>query len=426
MLQSLKRKRNPSSSSCFNVLHGYTSYAYTHINMKKNIFVSPLTDTLAQDREIEIVERKGLGHPDTICDLIAEDTSIALCKYYIEEFGSIMHHNVDKALLVGGISEPLYGGGKIVKPIEITIAGRAIKEKKGKNLPVDEIARDAARESISKNIRHLDAEDHVRIDVKIRPGSKDLIDLFERFGKGDIPLSNDTSMGTGYYPLDTLEETVLKTEKLLNNSLTKRTYPYIGEDIKVMGIRYKEKITLTVAIAIVDRYVSSINDYIQKINEVKEFLEARNWIGEGTELRINTADDYADESVYLTVTGTSAEGGDDGQVGRGNRASGLITPYRPMSLEAVAGKNPVSHVGKIYNLFANELCRLIVQKGYAEEAYCYIVSQIGKPINEPIALDIQLKGKDYDEKATSLLTEKMLDEMPLMWAKVLEGQFRIV
>ncbi len=394
--------------------------------MNNNIFVGPLTDTLAQDRDIEIVERKGLGHPDTICDLIAEDTSIAISKYYLEEFGSIMHHNVDKALLVGGASKPSYNGGRIVKPIELTIAGRAVKEKRGIALPIDEIARDAVRKSISKNVRHLDVEDHIKIDVKIRSGSKDLIELFERFGKGDIPLSNDTSIGTGFYPHDTLEETVLKAEKLLNNPETKRAYPYIGEDIKVMGVRYKEKITLTVAIAIVDKYVISITDYIQKINEIKDFLEAQDCIREGTELKINAADDYASESVYLTVSGTSAEGGDDGQVGRGNRANGLITPYRPMTLEAVAGKNPVSHVGKIYNLFANELCRLIIQKGYAEEAYCYIVSQIGKPINEPMALDIKLKGKDYDEDAIGLLTEKMLDEMPEMWEKVLKGQFQIV
>ena len=395
------------------------------MNTGKNILIGPLTDTLAQNREIEIVERKGLGHPDTICDLIAEDTSIALSKYYIEELGSIMHHNVDKALLVGGAAKPSYKGGRIVKPIEIIIAGRALKEKEGKILPIEQIAQDAVKKSISDNIRHLVAEDHIRINVKIRSGSKDLIELFERFGKGETPLSNDTSLGTGFYPLDSLEKTVLETEKLLNNPDTKRSYPYIGEDIKVMGVRNKGKITLAVAIAIVDRYVSSLNDYIQKINEIKEFLEGQGWLGEETELRINAADDYKRESVYLTVTGTSAESGDDGQVGRGNRANGLITPYRPMTLEAVAGKNPISHVGKIYNLFAQELCRLIVEGDYGEEAHCYIVSQIGKPINEPMALDIRLKGKDYDEKAVRLLAEKMLDSMSRMWQKVLKRQFQI-
>jgi S-adenosylmethionine synthetase len=198
--------------------------------MGNNVLIGPLTDTLPAEREVEIVERKGSGHPDTICDLVAEETSIALSKFYIKEFGSIMHHNVDKVLLVGGEAEPSYRGGKIVKPIEIIIAGRAVKENKGKILPIEDIANEAVKDSIYKIIRHLNIEDHIKIDVKIRPGSRDLIELFVRFGKGDIPLSNDTSIGAGFYPLDTLEKIVWETEKLLNNPETKSIYPYIGED----------------------------------------------------------------------------------------------------------------------------------------------------------------------------------------------------
>lgn len=393
--------------------------------MEKNIHVGPLTDTLPADREIEIVERKGLGHPDTICDLLAEETSIALSNYYIKEFGSIMHHNVDKALLVGGEAEPSYNGGRIVKPIEIIIAGRAVMEKNGKVLPIEKIAIEAVENSIRHNIGHLNIQEHIKIDVKISPGSRDLIELFDRFGKGEIPLSNDTSSGTGYYPLDTLEQTVFETERTLNSPEIKKIYPFIGKDIKVMGVRDKANIKLTVAVAMVDKFVSSLDDYIRKISEIKKLLqEMRRSEGE-IDFDVNTADDYERESIYLTVSGTSAEGGDDGQVGRGNRANGLITPYRPMTLEAVAGKNPVSHVGKIYNLLANELSRLIVEEGYAEEAYCYIVSQIGKPINEPLVLDIQVKGKDIDKKAIRLIAEKMLDEMPVMWKGVLKKRYQI-
>ena len=72
---------------------------------------------------------------------------------------------------------------------------------------------------------------------------------------------------------------------------------------------------------------------------------------------VNALDDpkASDESgIYLTVTGLSAEQGDDGEVGRGNRVNGLITPSRAMSLEAAAGKNAVAHVGKLYNLWRTE------------------------------------------------------------------------
>ena len=50
----------------------------------------------------EIVERKGLGHPDTICDALTENLSRALSRVYLERFGAILHHNVDKVLLCGG------------------------------------------------------------------------------------------------------------------------------------------------------------------------------------------------------------------------------------------------------------------------------------------------------------------------------------
>lgn len=393
--------------------------------MKGNILVRSLTGRPPHEEYVEIVERKGIGHPDTICDSVAERVSIALSGYYLEEFGVVMHHNVDKGLLIGGIASPSYGGGDIVKPIEITVVGRGIKERNGRPLPIDEIAKEAVLKWLEQNIRHLDVERHVGINVKIRPGSRDLIELFERFGGGDVPLSNDTSIGVGFYPLDELERCIKKTEALLNSPETKGVYPFIGEDIKVIGIRNGDRIKLTIAMAVVDRYVSNLSDYIDKINAVREFVIREVSFGSSFEVDINTADSYERESIYLTVTGTSAEQGDDGQVGRGNRVNGLITPYRPMSLEAAAGKNPLSHVGKIYNLFANDLSTAIVESGYAKETYVYIASQIGKPINQPQVLDIRVRGKSPDREAIRGLADEMLSEMPNLWKRVLEDRYRI-
>ena len=69
-------------------------------------------------------------------------------------------------------------------------------------------------------------------------------------------------------------------------------------------------------------------------------------------MSINTRDDAARQELYLTAIGSSIESGDEGVVGRGNRANGLISMLRPMSVEGVSGKNPVYHVGKLYNLAA--------------------------------------------------------------------------
>jgi S-adenosylmethionine synthetase len=105
----------------------------------------------------------------------------------------------------------------------------------------------------------------------------------------------------------------------------------------------------------------------------------------------NAADDVAKGSLYLTVTGTSAESGDDGEVGRGNRVNGLIAPYRPMNMEAAAGKNPVTHVGKLYNIVAQRIADTLVRElDEVREAYCYLVSRIGSPINEPKLVDLRL------------------------------------
>lgn len=382
--------------------------------MNDNIYIHPCLP----DVGIEMAERKGLGHPDTICDSIAEEVSIALSKYYLDEFGSILHHNVDKALLVGGKSLPAFKGGEIIQPFEIYIAGRATDEVKGKKVPVEEIAINTAKGWLNKNIRFLNTESNVIVIPKIRSGSQDLVELFQRFGAGQTPLANDTSFGVGFFPLSLLEEKVLEIEGLLNSVHTKEAFPFIGEDIKVMGVETPHGLHFTIAIAFVDRFIENIQDYIHKISSVKEFVNSKLALL-GSSIDINTADDYQNESIYLTVTGTSAENGDDGQVGRGNRVNGLITPYRPMSLEASSGKNPVSHVGKIYNLFAHDLSKAIVRNGFADEASVFIVSQIGKPINQPQFLDIRLKNQSAANSAIQEIAQAKLDSLPTLWKTII-------
>lgn len=370
---------------------------------------------------MEMVERKGIGHPDTICDSIAEAVSVALCKYYLEHFGSIFHHNVDKALLVGGNSQPAFNGGKVLKPLELYIAGRATTRFQDQVIPVEEIAISTAKDWLGKNLRFLDVENHIKIIPKIRSGSNDLVELFQRFGEGKIPLSNDTSFGVAFYPFTFLEEKVLQIEKLLNSKTTKNLFPFIGEDIKIMGVKVSGQLRFTISIAMVDQFIAHIEDYKIKITQVKNHIRSILSLSEAI-IDINVADNYANESVYLTVTGTSAENGDDGQVGRGNRINGLITPYRPMSLEATAGKNPISHVGKIYNLFAFELSKAIYEMEYAEEATVYIVSQIGKPITKPQLLDIRVKNQLVSDKQIEDLASQKLVEITSLWKKIIASK----
>lgn len=381
-----------------------------------NIFVQEQQGSPIQD--FEIVESKGMGHPDTICDQIAEAVSVALSRYYLEHFGSILHHNVDKALLVGGKSEPQYSGGKLVVPMELFLAGRATTQVENHKIPVDDIVLATAKKWFKDHLRYIDVENDVKIIPKIRSGSQDLVGLFQRFGQGEIPLANDTSFGVGFFPFSTLEKKVMEIDQLLRHPKTLSVFPCIGEDTKVMGVKMQGQMMFTLAIAMVDRHIANLQQYITRIEEIKAFVADRIDL-DPSSISINTADDYGKASIYLTVTGCSAENGDDGQVGRGNRANGLITPYRPMSLEAIAGKNPISHVGKIYNLWATALSREICTQGLAEAAQVFIVSQIGKPITEQTLLDIRVKNAEASEDEIRSFVRGKLLEMPQVWKKVL-------
>jgi S-adenosylmethionine synthetase len=379
----------------------------------------------------EIVERKGTGHPDTICDALTEGLSHALCRFYIERFGLILHHNVDKALLWGGAARPAFGGGEVLEPIEIHIAGRATRVARGVTVPVDELAVESSRAWLRAHLPALDPERHVRIHTLIRPSSPDLVALFERQRTAGVALANDTSFGVGFAPFDPLERAVLAAERRLNAPATRAVHPEIGPDVKVMGARADETLRLTVACAVVGRHVRDLADYFAAKARIRAAaLEAaREVAGVGAvEVEVNTADGETPESIYLTVTGTSAEGGDDGQVGRGNRVNGLITPYRPMSLEAAAGKNPVTHVGKLYNLMATRIAHAVVENvPGVREAYCYLLSQIGRPIDAPQVFEVKLRLADPGALASlrarvEAVAQDELAGIHGLWRNVLAGE----
>jgi S-adenosylmethionine synthetase len=351
----------------------------------------------ATDDAVEIVERKGLGHPDTICDALAETLSRNLCREYRNRFGTVLHHNVDKALLHGGRSAPAFGGGNIVDPISIYLAGRATTEVAGQSLPIREIAAEGSRAWLRANLHGLDPERHVQVHDLIRPGSQDLQELFSRQPGQGVPLANDTAIGVGYAPLSALERLVLSLEKRINARDRANEHPAWGEDVKVMGVRRGSTVSVTVACAMIGRYLSDIDAYLAEKSALARMTEAlaREYGFAGCEVNVNAADHPQANAVYLTVTGTSAEAGDDGQVGRGNRVNGLITPCRPMVLEAVAGKNPVSHVGKCYNVLAREIAEtLVAAVPQIASAQCMVASQIGAPITEPAIVHVRIATRE--------------------------------
>lgn len=359
----------------------------------RNILIEELKTTPVEKQQVELVERKGVGHPDSICDAIMEEVSVELCREYMNVFGKIAHHNIDKALLVAGKSSPKIGGGTVDEPMRLVFGDRAVYEYKGKKVPVKEIAVETAKEWFKKKLRFIDPEKHVRYQVEIKPGSPELMDIFEREYIG----ANDTSASVGYAPLTETEKIVINIEKHLNSKEFKEKFPECGEDIKVMAYRQKRNLTLTIAMAFVDRFIDSEKKYFSRKKEIRsaifDFISKNDLNFDRVNIDINTLDEpgRGEKGMYLTVLGTSADGGDCGQVGRGNRVNGVIALNRPMSTEATAGKNPVSHVGKIYNILSHEIAKKVYKKiPNIDEVYIWLCSQIGKPIDKPLIASAHL------------------------------------
>jgi S-adenosylmethionine synthetase len=397
--------------------------------MARNIQVESLHTTHIEDQQVELVERKGLGHPDSIADGVSESVSRALCRLYLDEFGKILHHNTDETQVVGGASEPKFGGGKVTSPIYILLVGRATTEVNGEKLPYRDVAVDAAKKYVQSICAHLHVDTQVDFDCKIGQGSVDLRGVFEQ----KSVLSNDTSFGVGFAPLSDTERLVLESEKFLTLKLKKKLTA-LGEDVKVMGYRQDEDIHLTVAAALVDSEIKDGREYAAVCEEIHDQLaeQAAKLTRRKVTIDVNTADDPELGRYYLTVTGCSMEAGDDGSVGRGNRANGLITPCRPMSLEASAGKNPVNHVGKIYNLLGNLIANDIVKEagGDVREVHVRILSQIGKPVDQPQVASLQILTADGVKLAkvkqnAEGVAQKWFDDIDSIPRRLLTGKLSV-
>lgn len=388
--------------------------------MSRNIIVTPFSCIPVEQREVEMCEHKGIGHPDTLADGVCEAASRALSHAYLKAYGRILHHNLDKGLLAAGRSTPCFGGGIIEEKARLIICGRATRPEPA--FDVQAIVEGAARDYLETHLQEAAAG--IAIDTHIREGSANLKQVFAR--STDIALANDTSFGMGFAPFSPLEQNVLDLAGMLRSSAFRQRFPCAGADFKVMGMRVENRAAFTVALAFVDRHVASVSDYLQQKARIREYLAQE--ISPGAVLQLNTLDDPAavDESgLYLTASGLSCEMGDDGQVGRGNRASGLITPARSMSLEAVAGKNPVSHVGKLYNVLAMLMARDIhARLEEAQGVTVQILSAIGAPVDQPQVAAIEIRAahglSDSLRRDAAKIADEWLENMPKVTALILD------
>jgi S-adenosylmethionine synthetase len=355
--------------------------------MERNIVVAEATGRFIEEFPVEIVERKGIGHPDSLCDGMAERISVEYTRWCEENLGTPLHHNFDKVQLVAGEVEVGFGKGELLSPIHVQIAGRGTPEFHERMIPMHAIAIEAAKKHVRETMKNLDPDKHMVIDCFAGRGASELAHTVDNIK------ANDTSFGCAHWPRSQVENAVFESAQYLNYELINK-FP-VGEDVKVMGMRRGDNIVLTCAVPFISTEVKDLAEYMEARKGVRGSMQVyaeKLTPGRKVVVDVNTADDDAKGEVYLTMTGTSAECGDDGSVGRGNRITGLITPFRTASLEAAAGKNPIAHVGKIYNVLSFLAAQDIVREvPEIHEASVYILSQIGHPLDQPLIATATVK-----------------------------------
>lgn len=416
---------------------------------KNNLLVSTSGKPRIDDTDYEVVERKGVGHPDTLCDTIAEKISQAYSQYCLEHYGIILRHMVDKIALSGGSAKVKFGGGEMQKPIRLYLNCRFTRTYQNETIPYLQIVTEVVRKHFGEILPLLDLDKWLMIvdNTHFAPGpgvvyEADGSTRNERQFFFEVPQkefavfhdnslrSNDTSTTVTYSPLSITEKIVLLVEKTLNDKEFKKTYPFVGSDIKVMARRMQKKIDITVCVPFISLHTPDKEFYAQNL-VVLETLIKELVLNKHDEYKVsvslNTRDNPSKSDYYLTLTGSAIESGDEGVVGRGNRYNGIIPFTRHMSTEACCGKNPVYHVGKIYtaigSIVSNEIFSLL-----GLETCIYLTSQMGRSISDPWSVYVEVYGEEISPTQRQFIegiVERCLANANETTKKIVRGEINL-
>lgn len=393
--------------------------------MVKNLtVVSNMTPS--EMKIFEVVERKGIGHPDTLADGIAEAISIEYSNYCMNNFGLILHQMLDKIMLIGGLGRFDFGIGEVLKPWRVILNGRLSDSFGSKKIPIKEIQVLAAKKFLKSVVPRLDLKNGVQFIHYTSCYSKNPR-WFKPLTSDDVPdaknpYSNDTSTCTGYWPLSLTERLSLLLEAYFYNSSGFPKFNFIGQDIKIMSVRRRHEIDVTMCVPFFSYDIKNWGEYYLKKDQIyKELKElAEDYVkGKYTiNLFINTQDEMAKKSkrslgLYFVTSGSALDSGEEGMVGRGNRSRGIISNMRPLNMEAVCGKNPVYYVGKVYTYLADRIAKEISETLECE-CNVYISSRNSDDLLKPYNILVETTKK-RSIKEINLIIEKHLQSKS--WTK---------
>jgi S-adenosylmethionine synthetase len=398
------------------------------------------------DEYFDVVERKGVGHPDTLADGLAEAVSREYSLECLRQYGVILHHNSDKTALLGGASKVKFGHGEMTRPIQVLVNGRFSRALGGSEMDVDGLIDRVAKDFLRERLPLLDVDKDVLVHTRNNPASSpghvetatnaahrarshwfaprslsDLPELTRMFG-------NDTSCGVGYAPHSLSELVALGVEGALNSTEFNAEHPEFGTDVKVMVCRNGENLDVTLCVPQIAKYTPDLDTYVQRKRFLLDVIEAK--VAEiapnhRLTVALNTRDDHDKQELYLTAIGTALESGDEGVVGRGNRITGTISVLRPMSMEGVAGKNPVYHIGKLYNLLARKAATELYELTGSPTTVT-LVSQSGRDLEDPwfAAVD-QARCTQIDDRLVRKVIEDVMSSVDDVRTALLADQMPI-
>lgn len=402
------------------------------------IFIEKNQDVVIGD--FELIERKGWGHPDKLADDLAESLSRAYCLKTTEVCGAPLHHNFDKLCLLGGASSVEFGRGDVTRPIKILVNGRASLRFGNTDLQVEKLITECCYKFFKYRLPLLPPEMiaiELNLSTSSSPGSvatgdkgNDRHKWFTPTSVEDLPErkflhANDTSLGTGYFPLSPAEKAVLALVDELSSPSSCRP-SWMGSDVKVMASRVQDTLDIVACVPQIAKFVQSQEEYKRNLLSVREIAEkvlTQHAPGLRSTITLNARDKFDSNELYLTATGSSIESGDEGVVGRGNRVNGLITPFRPMNVEGANGKNPVYHVGKVYNVAANR----VAQKIFSETGLpssVHLVSKTGGSLCHPWKTIIKVAG-DCPASVILTIASEVLDTIPTITSEIIKGEIQL-
>jgi len=361
----------------------------------------------------DIVERKGIGHPDTLADLIAEEFSNNYSKYCLKNFGGILNHWADKIVLSGGVSELDYGSRKNIKPITAYLFGKAVLSIGNKNIPIQDIFISSCKKilkDIFKDEKILDAIVY-KIDINNGIGKEHIRQFYSPLSGKDILTmesfkSNDTVICSGYAPYSIVERMTIDIENYINSGGFKSHFNFTGYDVKVMITKIGNFFDITVCIPFIADKTPSFTFYKNNkdiiLKNLKDFILKIKYLDKDFDFSVSLNTKDFKEHAYLVAFGSALDKGDFGAVGRGNKYSGVISLNRKTNIEVVAGKNPQNHSGKLFTIFAHHLSWKIY-KIFHRNISVDIVAKNGENIDNPSHVIINIEDSlplfARDEKA---------------------------